>query len=220
MREPENTCAVLSLDIDLIGFIFAEGNSRNVKNISVHAGIIPDIANKDIKNNLEDKKVKRVGVFYDEMPQTLITQVYNYSLDYIQLSGEESPVYIDNLKRTLIPDISPDIKIIKALSVSNSEDLEHWRDYKGLADMLLFYCQPVLGADGREKNDFSLLDSYDGDIPFLIGGNIAPDDADDILRISHPQFCGIDLDSQFELKSALKDVERLRRFVNIIRNRD
>jgi phosphoribosylanthranilate isomerase len=218
MREPDNIRDVLSLNIDLIGFVFAEGSSRKVDNIQVHAGIMPDRANRDINDNLKDKQVKRVGVFYDEMPQTLITQVYNYLLDYIQLNADESPVYIDNLKRTLIPDIAPNIKIIKKLSVGKAEDLERWRDYRGLVDMLLLDCECAVREEGGERSDFSILDSYDGDIPFLLGGNFSPDDAENILRINHPQFAGVDLDSRFESEPAVKDVELLRRFIKTIRN--
>ena len=219
MREPDNIRAVSDLDIDLMGFIFWKGSSRYVSNIPLHAGIIPDRANAAINDNVAGSKIKRVGVFVDEMPQTVITQVYNYHLDYVQLHGDESAVYIENLKRTLIPDIAPDIKVIKALSIREADDVKRWRDYHGVADMLLFdtKCSSV-GGSGR-KFDWSALDAYDGDIPFLLSGGIGPDDADEVLAFSHPQCVGIDVNSKFESAPAVKDIDKLRVFIDKIRSK-
>ena len=217
MRDAENIRGVMSLGIDFMGFIFWQGSPRYVKNIPIRAGIIPDKANADIKDNAVGESVKRVGVFVDEMPQTVITQVYNYHLDYIQLHGDESPVYIDNLKRTLIPDIAPDVKVIKALSIREADDVKRWREYKDTADMFLFdtKCASV-GGSGR-KFDWAVLDAYDGDIPFLLSGGIGPDDADEVRAFSHPQCIGIDLNSKFETAPAIKDIDKLKQFIEKIR---
>ena len=47
--------------------------------------------------------VPRVGVFVDDMPQNIVTRVYNYGLDYVQLHGDESRITCDNLRRTIDP---------------------------------------------------------------------------------------------------------------------
>ena len=147
------------------------------------------------------------------MPQNIVTRVYNYKLDWVQLHGSESPVMIDNLKRTLIPDIKPDIKIIKAISVNTKEDVEKWRQYRGHVDMLLFdtKCKSVGGSG--EHFDWSVLNSYDGDIPFLLSGGIGPDDAERVKAFHHPQFAGIDLNSRFETSPGVKDINLLKEFL-------
>lgn len=63
----------------------------------------------------EVRKVLRVGIFADDMPQNIVTRVYNYRLDVVWLKGAESQVMIDNLRRTLDPDIRPGIQIVKEL---------------------------------------------------------------------------------------------------------
>ncbi len=63
----------------------------------------------------EARKVLRVGIFADDMPQNIVTRVYNYQLDVVWLKGAESQVMIDNLRRTLDPDIRPGIQIVKEL---------------------------------------------------------------------------------------------------------
>lgn len=234
MREPENIRAVASLDIDLMGFIFYPKSSRYVQMISSKAGIIPDYSVERLRGlkarNGENKTAKagdpvdadalpaRVGVFVDDMPQNIVTRVYNYSLDYVQLHGDESPVMIENLRRTLDPDIAPRIKIIKALSIRSEEDVRRWRDYKGLVDLFLFDT-PTEGYGGSgEKFDWTALEAYDGDVPFLLSGGIGPADAERIKSFQHPQFAGIDLNSQFETAPGVKDVELLRTFIAKIRN--
>ena len=228
MRETENIRQVAELGVDMMGFIFWPESPRFVKMISAQAGIIPDYSEERLRkmraktpsDAVAEKRPKRVGVFVDEMPQSIVTRVYNYELDFVQLHGHESAVMIDNLKRTLIPDIAPDIKVIKALSIREKDDVKRWREYEGVADMLLFdtKCKTVGGSG--EQFDWSVLESYDGNIPFLLSGGIGPDDAERVLGFSHPQFAGIDLNSQFEISPALKDVEKLKSFIQTIRQHE
>lgn len=225
MRETENIRQVAELGVDMMGFIFWPDSPRFVKMISAQAGIIPDYSEERLKKMRSssqssanaDNRPKRVGVFVDEMPQSIVTRVYNYELDFVQLHGDESAVMIENLKRTLIPEIAPDIKIIKALSIREKDDVKRWREYEGAADMLLFdtKCKTVGGSG--EQFDWLVLEAYDGNIPFLLSGGIGPDDAERVMKFSHPQFAGIDLNSRFEISPALKDVEKLKSFIQTIR---
>lgn len=228
MRETENIREVAELGIDMMGFIFWPESPRFVKMISARAGIIPDYSEERLRKMRQGQespsaaasRPKRVGVFVDEMPQSIVTRVYNYDLNYVQLHGNESAVMIENLKRTLIPDIAPDIKIIKALSIREKDDVKRWREYEGTADMLLFdtKCKTVGGSG--EQFDWSVLEAYDGNIPFLLSGGIGPDDAERVLKFSHPQFAGIDLNSRFEISPALKNVDELKSFIQTIRQHE
>jgi phosphoribosylanthranilate isomerase len=226
MRDAENIREVAKLGIDMIGFIFWPESPRFVKMISAQAGIIPDYSEERLKNakerlsecqNEQLRMPKRAGVFVNDMPQNIVTRVYNYSLDYVQLHGNESAVMIENLKRTLIPDIAPDIKIIKALSIHEKDDVKRWREYEGVVDMLLFdtKCKTVGGSG--EQFDWSVLEAYDGNIPFLLSGGIGPEDAERVLQFKHPQFAGIDLNSRFETAPAVKDIEKLRAFIEKVK---
>lgn len=211
MREPENIRALNALDVDMMGLIFYPKSPRYVRSIPVSAGIVPDRA-----ASLLRPRAKLVGVFVNEMPQTVVTHAYNYRLDYIQLHGNETPTYIDNLKRTLIPDILPDVKIIKAISIREADDVKRWRQYEGHIDLLLFdtKCKTVGGSG--EQFDWSVLSAYDGDIPFLLSGGIGPQDAESIKQFKHPMFAGIDVNSKFEDAPAHKDIDKLQNFISCI----
>ena len=207
MRDADNIRDISALGVDMIGLIFYPPSPRYVQQFSSGAGIIPDYAPDMGKTPL------RVGVFVDDMPQNIVTRVYNYKLDYIQLHGNEPRETLENLRATIDPDIKPNIKIIKAISVSSAEDIKKYKEYVGAADLFLFdtKCKTVGGSG--EQFDWQVLQAYDGDVPFLLSGGIGPDDAERVRNFHHPKCIGIDLNSKFEIEPALKDVEKLKQFL-------
>lgn len=220
MREPENIRAVEELGVDMIGFIFVPQSKRYVRMISSNAGILPDYADeRQNETSAAGKKAPlRVGVFVDDMPQNIITRIYNYNLDYVQLHDDESAVMIDNLRRSVDPDIHKGLKIIKAISVASENDVKRWREYEGHADMLLFDTKgDEAGGNGRHF-DWELLNAYDGNIPFLLSGGIDIDDALEIRKINNPMFAGVDINSRFETEPAVKDVEKIRNFIRLLKD--
>lgn len=227
MREAQNIRDVAALDIDLMGFIFYPKSPRFVSLISSRAGILPDYSPERLSMAVNadgtpgyifPKRIKRVGVFVDEMPQTIITYVYNYSLDYIQLHGHETPTLIDNLRRTLVPDLVPDIKVIKAFGITSSEDFRQCEPYEGHADLFLFDTRTPLKGGSGQQFDWNVLETYHGGTPFLLSGGIGPDDAERVKTFHHPQCVGIDVNSKFETAPAMKDVELLEKFIKQIKD--
>ncbi len=222
MRNAGNIAELQKLDIDFMGFIFWSKSPRYVQQIPSRAGLIPDLPSLDgeriKKSETHDKRILTVGVFVDDMPQNIVTRVYNYHLDYVQLHGSESAVMIDNLRRTLIPDIAPNIKIIKALSIKDKSDLEKWHEYDGHVDMFLFDTKCKCAGGSGEQFDWSVLEAYDGNIPFLLAGGIGPDDAERIKNFHHPMCLGIDINSRFETEPGMKDIQKLKLFISQLQN--
>ena len=228
MRDADNIREVSALGIDMIGFIFYPKSPRYVQMVSSRAGIIPDYSEERIKKASQFAKIQtkdeeeskgrgkqpaRVGVFVDDMPQNIVTRVYNYNLDYIQLHGNEPRETCENLRATIDPDIKPGIKIIKAISVSTADDIKKYKEYVGAVDLFLFDTKcKTIGGSG-EQFDWSVLEQYDGDVPFLLSGGIGPEDAERVKAFQHPKCIGIDLNSKFEIEPALKDVEKLKEFL-------
>lgn len=215
MRDAQNIREVSQLGVDMIGMIFYPKSPRYVEMQSSHAGIIPDYVKEDI-NIKSAKSPARVGVFVDDMVQNIVTRVVNYHLDYVQLHGNEPREMCENLRLTLDPDIRPGIKIIKAISVSDASDIQKYKEYVGAVDLFLFdtKCKTV-GGSGQQF-DWQVLEQYDGEIPFLLSGGIGPEDASRLHAFHHPKCIGIDLNSRFEIKPGVKDVEKLKGFLNEI----
>ncbi|MGM9713406.1 MAG: phosphoribosylanthranilate isomerase [Prevotella sp.] len=215
LREPENIRDISSLGVDMIGFIFCPDSKRFVRQVPSYSGTIPNTSSIGNVEKTEESPL-RVGVFVNDMPQTIITRVYDSHLDCIQLHGEESPTYIDNLRQTIVPDIAGDIKIIKAISIREADDVKRWREYSGHADLLLFDTQCEQHGGSGSKFDWNILNEYDGDIPFLLSGGIGPDDAMSIKSISHPMMIGVDINSRFETEPGVKDVGKVKAFMDSI----
>ena len=215
MRDAQNIREVSQLGVDMIGMIFYPKSPRYVEMQSSHAGIIPDYVKEDI-NIKSAKSPARVGVFVDDMVQNIVTRVVNYHLDYVQLHGNEPREMCENLRLTLDPDIRPDIKIIKAISVSDASDIQKYKEYVGAVDLFLFdtKCKTV-GGSGQQF-DWQVLEQYDGEVPFLLSGGIGPEDASRLHAFHHPKCIGIDLNSRFEVEPGVKDVEKLKGFLNEI----
>ncbi len=232
MRDADNIREVSALGIDMIGFIFYPKSPRYVQMISSRVGIIPDYSEERIQQtskfamgqlmdeNEVRKSVKRparVGVFVDDMPQNIVTRVYNYNLDYIQLHGNEPRETCENLRATIDPDIKKGIKIIKAISVSTAGDILKYKEYVGAVDLFLFDTKTLLAGGSGKQFDWTVLQAYDGDVPFLLSGGIGPEDAERIKEFHHPKCIGIDLNSKFEIEPGLKDVSKLKEFLEKIK---
>lgn len=216
MRDAQNIREVSQLGVDMIGMIFYPKSPRYVEMQSSHAGIIPDYAKEDIGVSVSSKTSARVGVFVDDMVQNIVTRVVNYHLDYVQLHGNEPREMCENLRSTLDPDIRPGIKIIKAISVSDASDIQKYKEYVGAVDLFLFDTKCKMVGGSGQQFDWQVLDKYDGEIPFLLSGGIGPEDASRLHAFHHPKCIGIDLNSRFEIEPGVKDVEKLKGFLNEI----
>ena len=194
MRDADNIREVEKLGIDWMGFIFWPKSSRYV---SERPAYLP-------------QKCKRVGVFVNATIDDIRQHIADYSLDIVQLHGHESTDSIRSL-RSLCGDV---ISIIKAFNIATKEDLEATTSYEGLADYFLFDTKgPSVGGNG-EKFDWSVLEVYNGDTPFLLSGGIGPDDTGRILDYHHPKCIGVDLNSRFEIEPGIKDITKLKTFLN------
>ena len=214
MRDARNIHEVSQLGIDWIGLDFIPNSERYVSQIASCAGIIPDYSSlSDLSSDkLSQQKEGPVlcGVFADDMPQNIVTRVVNFDLDIVQLNGEESSVMIDNLRRTLDPDIHAGIKMMKRLVITKREDIENYKEYAEGVDYFLFDVQDNL-------KDWGILEAYDGKVPFLVSGNIGAEDIEKIKGLSHPLFYGISVNEKFESAPAVKDVALLKDFLEKVK---
>lgn len=73
------------------------------------------------------------------------------------------------------------------------------------------------GGTGQ-KFDWSLLENYEGNTPFLLSGGVDEDSVEAILDLEYPLLFGVDINSKFELEPGMKDTEKVSRFVKKIKN--
>ena len=197
MREADNIRDVEALGIDWMGFIFFERSSRHV---GARPAYLPE-------------RCKRVGVFVNSSEDFILDRAKDFALDVVQLHGDESAAFCQQLRMTL----PAPAKLVKMVSVGDAGDFRSTTAYAPYVDYFLFE-SPCIGYGGSgRKFDWTLLEAYKGDVPFILTGGIGPDDAAEILSLSHPRFAGIDLNSRFEDAPALKNPGKLKSFIGAIR---
>lgn len=198
MRDADNIHAVAQLGIDLMGFIFYPKSPRYVERIPARTEA--------------EKNIHRVGVFVNAEEEYIMQRVKAFDLNAIQLHGAESREDCLQIKRAL-EKAGKCIDLIKAISIKEASDVQKYKEYVGVVDYFLFDTKcKTMGGSGMQF-DWSVLDTYDGDIPFLLSGGIGPDDIERVRNFHHPKYIGIDLNSKFEIEPALKDVEKLEVFI-------
>ena len=198
MREPQNVHDVEALDVDLLGFIFYPKSSRYVGDDGKSIELISECVKP------------KVGVFVNETFDSISDKAELYKLNYLQLHGNETPDLCEKLRQR-------GYSVIKAFSIASACDFGNTGDYLDCCDYFLFDTKCTgYGGSGR-RFDWSLLDEYKGRMPFLLSGGLTPDCCEDLTRITHSEFAGVDLNSGFETSPAVKDVDKLNIFINRIR---
>lgn len=214
MKYPENIARISGLKIDWIGFIFYPGSPRYVERSDKEAMALQSFLSSSRLPfpSPASPPPRRVGVFVNDTVERMIETAQLYGLDYLQLHGNESPDMCHSLQKR-------GYSLIKVFSIACKEDLKATETYEGRVDYFLFdtACKGY-GGSGRTF-DWSLLDAYKGNTPFLLSGGINPGHAEAVGRFSHPCWAGIDLNSGFEMSPGVKDVEQLRQFIGQIQHK-
>lgn len=193
MRDSENIRAIEQTKADLMGFIFHPKSPRFVASLPEYM----------------PKKQKRVGVFVNASLEQILAKVQKFSLEYIQLHGDEPPAFCSELKNR-------GLKVIRAQRIANTDDIIRAESYN-MADLMIFDTKTELYGGSGKKFNWQLLENYKGCVPFLLSGGIRSDTFEEIKAFFHPQFAGIDLNSGFEISPALKDVGKLNNFIEKIK---
>lgn len=193
MRDSENIRAIEQTKADLMGFIFHPKSPRFVASLPEYM----------------PKKQKRVGVFVNASLKQILAKAQKFSLEYIQLHGDEPPAFCSELKNR-------GLKVIRAQRIANTDDIIRAESYN-MADLMIFDTKTELYGGSGKKFNWQLLENYKGCVPFLLSGGIRSDTFEEIKAFFHPQFAGIDLNSGFEISPALKDVGKLNNFIEKIK---
>ena len=193
MREAANIKELAALSPDFMGFIFYPPSSRFVSTID--------------ENTIKSipKKIRKVGVFVNENVLKIKDIAKNFRLDVIQLHGDESPDVCMKLK-------SEGYVVIKAFHIASADDFSETAEYEGTCDYYLFDTKTQGYGGSGMTFDWTFLDRYTGQTPFLLSGGIRLESVQDLWKLNHPKLAGFDINSGFEVKPALKDIDLVKKF--------
>lgn len=199
MRDPENISGVAADLPDFLGFIFYPKSARFVGE---------DFSAEQLSTI--PKTIQKVGVFVNELPEKVMGICRKLNFQVAQLHGSESPEYCGQIKAS-------GLTVFKAFSVDDSFDFAQLSGYTNVCDYFLFDTKGHSPGGTGQKFNWELLKNYSGSVQFFLSGGIGPDDLEAIRNFEHPRWRGLDVNSGFEIAPALKDVEKVQKFISDVR---
>lgn len=180
---------------DYIGFVFTKSKRQ-----------VTSKRARDLCSKL-DKRIKTVGVFKDNSLNEILETINEITLDVIQLHGKEDENFVSSLKRS----IGKSIKIWKALSISDAENIKKYSCNmdKDLIDNILIdgdkpgsgetfslenICELLTVDSNNEANDLELKNkTYN----FFLAGGITHENIAERIEKAKPT--GVDVSSGVEI---------------------
>lgn len=190
------------LEIDYTGMIFYPASPRSV---------LDNLKGEEVRNL--HLSAKKTGVFVNDPVEEILRQVTEYGLDMVQLHGDETPVFCNH--------ISDHVTLIKAFRVGETQtEIDRMvREFEDVCDYYLFDkgSMGIYGGTGQ-KFDWKLLKDAEINKPFFLSGGIEFEDLEALGNFHHPYFYGIDINSRFELSPGIKDMRKIKQFVQGIKS--
>jgi phosphoribosylanthranilate isomerase len=152
--------------------------------------------------NIDKKQVKFVSVLVNPNDE-ILEKIKDLNFDYYQL-------YDVNPHRTKEIKSKFKKKIITALTISSKDDVDKYKDYSEISDIILFDSK---GYAKSESFDHSLLDDVPSDLSKMIAGNIQ---INDIPKLKNKEFI-VDLSGALEDQYGKKDINKINKLLNLLK---
>jgi phosphoribosylanthranilate isomerase len=194
----EQATALQAMGVNYIGFIFYPASKRYV----LEKLSLADLA------SFKPVGVKKVGVFVNEPLDQLLQIVASAGLDIVQLHGDETPAYCEAVRLK--------IATIKVFRVGAA--VPDFAAFEDAVDYFLFDTDSALyGGTGQHFN-WELTKGSTIPKPFFLSGGIGPNDIQGIQVMEKTKagksLLALDVNSQFELAPGMKDLEKIKIFIN------
>ena len=183
----------IALKVNYLGFVFYEKSPRNIN--------ISDIS---LLSKYDKKNSAFVAVTVNPKDEFIKKNIKG-NFDLIQLHGSETKERVKEIR-------DMGFKIIKAIKVKEEKDIEAFKDFEDLADMILFDSNSMEKSKNIPKDLLSKLPKGD---KFGLAGAI---NADNILEYSQLGFNFLDLSSGLEKENlqGYKDHLKIKSFMDKI----
>lgn len=202
LKDPENLQAACKAGARFVGFVFYPPSPRHV--------------DFEIAWNLAravPTGVRSVGLFVNPTDQELDHILTGIQLDMIQLHGDESPGRVAEIKARY------NMPVMKAIRVASPDDLQNIEGFEAAADWLLFDAKPqnayLPGGTGH-CFDWNILKNRTFKKPWMLGGGLHSDNIAEALSMLSP--IAVDVSSGVEIARGQKDTEKIKAFIQAVKN--
>ncbi len=194
----EDARKAVSSGADALGFVFADSPRK----------ISPGTA-KSIIEALKGDALK-IGVFVNESAGNVKKIAKDYSLDAVQLHGDESPEYCSGLNG---------VKVIKAFRMKGKMTLASMAPYKDVFAYLLdAFSKDRCGGTGKTFDWDLAVKAKDFNKPIILSGGLGPDNIEQAIKAVRPY--GVDISSSIEIKPGKKDHALMGKLIRTIKALD
>ena len=198
---------LMQMNIDFLGFIFYEKSPRYVLNA---------LTLNEIKSIQHRGKV---GVFVNENIPTILEISEKAGLNYIQLHGDETDVFISELKEKL----NQKIKIIKVfrIPIVIPRKEESQRFFTSLLavqndiDYVLFDTDSKSFGGTGKTFDWQILNELEINIPYFLSGGISAENIENIKQLELQPFA-LDINSKVEIEPGNKNINKIKIVKNLL----
>ncbi len=203
IRAVDQGKAIAELGIKTLGFICVPSSPRYVT-IEQSQQVVQNLPSG----------IQTIGVFANASLETIRQVVIEVGFTGVQLHGNETPEFCQQVKQFL-----PEREIIKALRIPSVESLAQASHYFSVVDALLLdaYHPQQLGGTGQTL-PWKELGNFRPPCPWLLAGGLNPDNVTKALSLLNPD--GIDLSSGVERSPGDKDLDKVAKLVENIKQRE
>ncbi|WP_457644506.1 phosphoribosylanthranilate isomerase [Persephonella sp.] len=192
----EQASVISELGATHIGVVFFEKSPRHIDLRQITR------IKQSIKNNT---KIVVVTVNPDEK---VVKELLD-TADMIQFHGDESIEFISRF---------PKDRVIKAFRIRSEEDIEMMipffeENYTVLIDA---YKENAYGGTGKQINPDLARKITQAYNRVILSGGLSPENVGQLIEQIKPY--GVDASSKLEIKPGIKDIEKVRKFIETVRN--
>ena len=193
---------LISLNTNFLGFIFYEKSPRFVLN------------HLSLEEISEINHQGKVGVFVNETVEKISEISEKAKLSFIQLHGDEDEKFILQLRQIL----GNNIKIIKVIRIGNQsfDELQKTINQQpSTVNYLLFDTDSKAFGGTGKTFDWQILNEIEIPIPYFLSGGISLENIHQLSTINH-QPLALDINSKFEIEPGNKNLEKIKKFTQIV----
>ena len=160
---------------------------------------------KDLNELLKlDKKKSNFVAVLVKPDEDILEKIKHLPFDYYQIY-DCTPDEIKLIKEKY------NKKIITALTVSNQDDVNKYKAFEDIADILLFDSK---GYEKTQSFNHNFLDNINISKPIMVAGDIK---TDDLNNFKDKPFL-IDVSGNLESEKGVKDINKIDKFLNTVHN--
>jgi len=206
LTDPHMVRVAAEAGSDWAGFVLFPKSPRNV--LGHGADALEDVI--ELSGFAQELGLASVILMVDPSEELFESVLRDVTPDAIQLHGKESPEKVMRYWR----DSDGVCELWKALGVSNVDDLsdlDQWRSDRFLMDAKPPEDADLPGGNG-EAIDWSILEGFETDRPWLLAGGLTPENVADAVAATGAH--AVDVSSGVERIRGVKDEDLIRAFID------